>query len=367
MAEQQQPVVGAAQPERRRRDRRQQPVQLLVAAHEAPADADRGARRRSRPARSARPSCPPTSPSSPQPTTTKITSSTATSSSRSASSVPTTVRLEVSGARRHQHDADRVAGARGQDVVARVADDGQRVGVGAVRLGPLVDQQPLPALRAHDGRQPVERDRADQRGDLAGGVRQLRRVLLGRPPDDAAERRRSRRRPRAATGASRRRRGRRAWAAPRPRAEALRWASRCSSRGPDQDRRGPGQVTPTSRARATAAAGPSVQGSPWPKSTIAGLDALERGERGERLLRVEGERPRHHLRPALAGQRVVGAERVARDQHAAVGQVERDVAGGVARRGDDPRAAGDVEVAVGERRQLGRPSASAWRRCGAPT
>ena len=111
-------------------------------------------------------------------------------------------------------------------------------------------------------------------------------------------------------------------------------------------------MTPNSRARATASAGPSVQGSPWPKQQQAGVDALERGERRLRLSDVERERPRHQLRPALAGQRVVGAQRVAGDQHAAVGQVEGDVAGGVARRRDDPRAAGDVEVAVGERRQL---------------
>ena len=40
--------------------------------------------------------CPPTSPSSPQPTITKIASRTTTSSSRSASSVPTTERLDAS-------------------------------------------------------------------------------------------------------------------------------------------------------------------------------------------------------------------------------------------------------------------------------
>ena len=53
------------------------------------------------------------------------------SSSRSASSVPMTVRIEVPRARRHQHGADRVAGARGQDVVARVADARERVRVDA--------------------------------------------------------------------------------------------------------------------------------------------------------------------------------------------------------------------------------------------
>ena len=51
------------------------------------------------------------------------------------------------------------------------------------------------------------------------------------------------------------------------------------------------------------------------------------------------------LRAARADQRVVGAQRVAGDQHAVLGQVEGDVARGVTRRGDDARAAGHVEVA----------------------
>ena len=58
------------------------------------------------------------------------------SSSRSASSVPTTVFFDVVRARRHQEDADRVARARGEDVVGGVADDVEPVGVGAARLAP---------------------------------------------------------------------------------------------------------------------------------------------------------------------------------------------------------------------------------------
>ena len=91
------------------------------------------------------------------------------------------------GARRHQDRADRVARARGQHVVAHVAHAGERVGVDARGLGALVDQQPLPALRAHEGGQRVERDRPDQGGQLGPAGGQVGRLLLGRPPDDAGE------------------------------------------------------------------------------------------------------------------------------------------------------------------------------------
>ena len=61
--------------------------------------------------------------------------------------------------------------AGGEHVVAHVADDGQRVRVRARRGGALVLEQPLPALAAHERREPVERDRADQRRQLRPGVR----------------------------------------------------------------------------------------------------------------------------------------------------------------------------------------------------
>ena len=212
----------------------------------------RGASRRPRPrsrrrrrSRSARPSCrrPGRAGRSRRPR--RCTSRTATSSRRSATSVPTTVRLDVFARGAARNDADRVAGAGGEDVVAHVADHGQRVRVAALRGGALVLEQPLPALAAHERREPVERDRADQRRDLARGGRELRRVLLGRPPDDDAERddadeddRGSAARSGGAGSPGRpdRRVGR------RPRGAALRWAYPCSLKRRDlapgvQDRR----------------------------------------------------------------------------------------------------------------------------------
>ena len=91
-------------------------------------------------------------------------------------------------ARRHQHDADRVAGARGQDVVAHVADDGERVGVGALRAwrprprAAAASARRARRSRARRGRSP--RPARGSRPRCAG----RRRLLLGRPPDDRAER-----------------------------------------------------------------------------------------------------------------------------------------------------------------------------------
>src|SRR6478736_3695556 len=74
-------------------------------------------------------------------------------------------------ARGHEDDADRVPGARGEDVVAHVADHVQALRVLARRRGALVLEQALPAFAAHQRREAVEDDRPDQRGDPGGRVR----------------------------------------------------------------------------------------------------------------------------------------------------------------------------------------------------
>ena len=74
-------------------------------------------------------------------------------------------------ARGHQEHAHGVARARGQDVVARVADDVEPLRVGAARRGALGAQQRAPALAAHERGERVERDRAGQRAPLGRGCR----------------------------------------------------------------------------------------------------------------------------------------------------------------------------------------------------
>src|SRR4051794_24823936 len=84
-----------------------------------------------------------------------------------------------------------------------------------------------------------------------------------------------------------------------------------------------------------------------------GLDALEAVERGERLCAGDVEGARLDLRPAAVGQRVPGDDLVAHHERAMVLEVQGDVPVGVARRGDDPGPARDVEdLAVGEGRHL---------------
>ena len=91
-------------------------------------------------------------------------------------------------ARRHHHHADRVAGPRRQHVVHGIADHGQRVGVRAQRVRAVVEQQPLPALGAHQRVDAVERDRPDQRRELSRSVGELGRILAQRPPHHGPER-----------------------------------------------------------------------------------------------------------------------------------------------------------------------------------
>ena len=91
------------------------------------------------------------------------------------------------GARRHEHDAERVARAPGQDVVAHVADRDERVRVRPVRSRAVVLEQP--ALAAHRRGDEVQRDCRAQREPLRAGVGQLRRLLPERPDDHARERR----------------------------------------------------------------------------------------------------------------------------------------------------------------------------------
>ena len=92
-------------------------------------------------------------------------------------------------ARRHQHDPHRVAGARRQHVVDRVADRGQRVGVRARGPRAVVEQQPVPALGAHERVDGVERDRADAaRRSAPAPCGSRGGVLAQRPPHHAGER-----------------------------------------------------------------------------------------------------------------------------------------------------------------------------------
>src|SRR4051812_18431380 len=76
----------------------------------------------------------------------------------------------------------------------------------------------------------------------------------------------------------------------------------------------------------------------------------------QRLLCLRGggvERRRHDLRSFATGERVARAQRVAGEQHAVLLEVQRHVPGRMAGRGDDARAAGDIEhVAVSERGDL---------------
>ena len=90
-------------------------------------------------------------------------------------------------ARRQQQDADGVARARREDVVDRVAHDGQGVHVGARGVGADVREEELPPLGAHHGGQRVERDGADEGGSSAGRRGRQRRLLAQRPPHDAGD------------------------------------------------------------------------------------------------------------------------------------------------------------------------------------
>ena len=91
-------------------------------------------------------------------------------------------------AARHQHDLERLARARGQDVVAHVADGRQHVAVAAMRAHAGDGEDPVPALAARDRRHRVQEDRRREPGDRVTAARELRRLLLRRPPDDRRER-----------------------------------------------------------------------------------------------------------------------------------------------------------------------------------
>ena len=91
-------------------------------------------------------------------------------------------------ARGEQHDLERLAGARGQHVVAHVADARQRVAVAAARAHAGGGEDPVPALAAHDRRDRVQHGRSREPGDRVAAARELRRLLLRRPPHDCGER-----------------------------------------------------------------------------------------------------------------------------------------------------------------------------------
>src|SRR3954453_12503908 len=79
-----------------------------------------------------------------------------------------------------------------------------------------------------------------------------------------------------------------------------------------------------------------------------GLQPLDPVQRGEGLLGAGRERLRHEARAALAGERVVGAQRVAGEAHAPVLEAAHAVALRVARRVHHARTARDLQdVAVG--------------------
>ena len=275
-------------------------------------------------------------------------------------------------ARRHQDDADGVAGAGGQHVVAHVADDGERVGVRAGRVRAFVHEQPLPALGAHDRGQGVERDRAEQRGDLGGGVRQLRRLLLGRPPhdepdpddrDDDPDQRQGR----AAPGPGDRRRGDDERMLRGGRFRAHGGAPRIGGARTSGGWAG-SQVNPISRARATAAAGPSVHGSPWPNSSNPASTRSSASSEASICWLSCGERARHQLRAAAC--RGAGCRCTARRRRSAPrgraggtprgrgsGRAWGSPAGGRARRGRR-RVNGVTSVTFGVRAAPSRPPTS---------
>ena len=196
-------MVRAAQPERGRRDRRQEAHDLLVAAHQQVGDARHGGERgggdqhvldRGGADLAEQPVADDHEDHEQQ------------------ADVEQPLREQradhaahqQSRARRHQHHADRVARARGQQVVAHVADDVQLLRDAPRRRPALVDEQPLPALAADERRDSVEHHGAGHREPLARGLRQARGGLANGPVDDPGERQHRHRRtdPRRARAAA---------------------------------------------------------------------------------------------------------------------------------------------------------------------
>ncbi len=91
-------------------------------------------------------------------------------------------------ARAEDRDPQQLAAARGQHVVAHVADEREPVGVGPPvgDLGQPHDAMPAPAAGRQGDR--VDTQRAHEPQVAAEAVGELRRVLLGHPPGDRGQR-----------------------------------------------------------------------------------------------------------------------------------------------------------------------------------